>query len=202
MDGVVLPSTTTTPPNSQTSGSIVLNLPYELRQRILRYATHRHEGWFDIQSTKVSQDMKFRSGSLCAIFAVSRSLRDEALEAFYSINSFLWTIEVDNETRSDPCDYPKHSSEAQADREAWRNVLPTLLSTLCEKMDGGRRLRTLWIKITTKRIQRRPIWFNADQQAALQVLWDFQVRGKAKVFSASAYRAAIKPLDLEHKMKA
>lgn len=88
--------------------SRLLRLPYELRQRILRHAL-KHRGTIELQKPIWSAEGFFTQ----PVFFVCRSLRDEALEAFYKTNTFLWIIEIDHETRSDPAQYPLHPVQEQ-----------------------------------------------------------------------------------------
>lgn len=81
-------------------------LPYELRQRILKHAL-KHPGTIGLQTPIWDDGSTFQQ----PLFAVSRSIRDEALEAFYKINTFLWHVHrptPGNGARgdSDPVKYP------------------------------------------------------------------------------------------------
>lgn len=92
-------------PVERSSRSVFLSLPYELRQRILREALHR-DGTCHMQTPVWGQ----RRDCLDPLFEVCRSLRDEALEAFYKTNMFVWYVNIwigESECMySDPTVYP------------------------------------------------------------------------------------------------
>lgn len=80
-----------------------LDLPYELRQNILQIALRRN-GTCHLQIPIWGQ----RQDCLNPLFEVCRSLREEALEAFYKINMFCWYLNIwDHDLAySDPASYP------------------------------------------------------------------------------------------------
>lgn len=78
----------------------ILSLPFELRKRILEIAL-RQEGTVELQTPVWAGSQVFAQ----SLFQTCRLLRDEALEAFYETNDFLWIIDTENESRSDPATY-------------------------------------------------------------------------------------------------
>ena len=90
--------------NITTINSHLLNLPRELRHRILLYTLEQH-GTVELQ-----QPMWASKGHYTQpVFQVSRLLRREALQAFYESNSFLWILDLSVE-RSDPSKYVSMTS--------------------------------------------------------------------------------------------
>lgn len=83
------------------SSSPLLDLPSELRQSILQHALHQR-GTLELQHPVWAGLQDFCQ----PLFHVCRSLRQEALEAFYSTNDFLWIVDTENRLRSDPSTYP------------------------------------------------------------------------------------------------
>lgn len=84
------------------------NLPYELRQRIFSYALQQ-KGTIGMQTPIWDNGSAFTQ----PLFAVCRSFRDEALEAFYKTNTFVWHVhrpqnpsEVCASPDSRPSEYP------------------------------------------------------------------------------------------------
>ncbi|KAK0315562.1 hypothetical protein LTR01_000862 [Friedmanniomyces endolithicus] len=78
-----------------------LDLPYELRQNVLCLAL-KQVGVLELQHPIWAGEDVYRP----ALFSVCRLLRREALQAFYEVNLFLWTIDMSAHHRSDPADYP------------------------------------------------------------------------------------------------
>lgn len=81
-------------------------LPYELRQRIFRHALQQ-PGTVGLQTPVWDDGSTFTQ----PLFVVCESFRDEALEAFYKTNSFLWHVNrtekhPDARPDSDPSHYP------------------------------------------------------------------------------------------------
>lgn len=83
------------------STSAFLDLPVELRQSILQYAL-RQRGTLELQHPVWAGLQDFGQ----PLFHVCRSLRQEALEAFYGVNDFVWIIDTENMLHSDPSQYP------------------------------------------------------------------------------------------------
>ncbi|KAF2160598.1 hypothetical protein M409DRAFT_28984 [Zasmidium cellare ATCC 36951] len=83
------------------STSPLLDLPTELRQSILGHAL-RQRGTLELQHPVWAGLQDFCQ----PLFHVCRSLRQEALEAFYGTNDFLWIIDTEHRLRSDPSTYP------------------------------------------------------------------------------------------------
>lgn len=84
------------------SSTCFFSLPYELRQHILRLCVRQ------TRTIELQQPLWAGPGAFSqALFSTCRQLRDEALEAFYKTNAFVWIIEVDGRmTRTDPARYP------------------------------------------------------------------------------------------------
>lgn len=85
----------------------LLDMPYEIRQSILRYAVHE-EGTIGIQSPSWGGLEHFAQ----PLFQVCRLLRDEALEAFYETRHFVWMVNVEEPTYSDPCNYARTTTSS------------------------------------------------------------------------------------------
>lgn len=81
--------------------SPLLNLPSELRLQILELALSS-PGSIELQQPLWSDHEAYVN----PLFAVCRSLRHEALAAFYKTNTFLWYIDINDNTRTDPTIYP------------------------------------------------------------------------------------------------
>lgn len=85
------------------------HLPYELRQRIFSYALQQ-KGTVGMQTPIWDSGDAFTQ----PLFAVCRAFRDEALEAFYKTNTFLWQVHRPRNSSdlyarsddSDPSKYP------------------------------------------------------------------------------------------------
>ncbi|TKA27034.1 hypothetical protein B0A50_05225 [Salinomyces thailandicus] len=76
-----------------------LDLPYELRQQILAYALEQ-QGTIELQTPVWASKTVFTQ----PLFEVSGEMRNEALQAFYENNHFLWIIDLSID-RSDPARY-------------------------------------------------------------------------------------------------
>lgn len=81
--------------------SNLLELPYELRQQILSTCLTQN-GTIELQHPLWAGPDAFAE----PLFYTSRQLRDEALEAFYKSNAFVWVIDVDRTRMTDPSTYP------------------------------------------------------------------------------------------------
>lgn len=83
----------------------IAKLPYELRDRIFQYALQQ-KGTIGLQTPTWDNGSAFTQ----PLFAVCRTLRDEALEAFYKSNAFLWSVHRPRKPgarpTSDPSSYP------------------------------------------------------------------------------------------------
>lgn len=97
----------------------LLRLPLELRQRILHFALGITD---DSKSLYFTKSMK-SDGWNPAVFRVCRSLRDEALEAFYQTNSFTFVIGPHATGISNPLTYP-HSVEHSSGTPPLESALP------------------------------------------------------------------------------
>ncbi|KAI6894946.1 hypothetical protein KC318_g11631 [Hortaea werneckii] len=107
--------------------SHLLNLPRELRHRILLFTLEQH-GNIELQ-----QPMWASKGHYAQpIFQVSRLLRREALQAFYEGNCFLWILDLLAVERSDPSRYISMTSdETQHDATTSQNsISPSLIPVL------------------------------------------------------------------------
>ncbi|KAI7198538.1 hypothetical protein KC343_g1227 [Hortaea werneckii] len=101
--------------------SYLLNLPRELRHRILLFTLEQHG------NIEVQQPMWASKGYYAQpIFQVCRLLRREALQAFYEGNCFLWIIDLAVE-RSDPSKYVSMISETEQDQKAFQSSTMTSL---------------------------------------------------------------------------
>lgn len=87
------------------ASSQLLDLPTELRHSILQHALQQR-GTLELQHPVWAGLQDFCQ----PLFHVCRSLRQEALEAFYSANDFLWIIDTEHRLRSDPSTYPAPAS--------------------------------------------------------------------------------------------
>lgn len=85
-----------------------LDVPYELRQRILSFAL-KQKGTIELQHPVWGGQAIFAQ----PLFQVCRFLRDEALQAFYETNCFLWIVDSGQQRarRSDPADYPSMTQD-------------------------------------------------------------------------------------------
>ncbi len=209
----------------------LLDLPTELRLRILKYATYQNQhGTIEIQTPVWTIRDKYDG----AVFAVCRSLRDEALEAYYNTNFFLWNVSVDDSRRSDPCDYPqawqqqqgsmtsatpwrypllfKHLRHLylnmwfpkQSDKKAWLTTLPAQLDKVLRVLDCGKQLFTLHVNLTTNFFPE-PAVLNKRGKTALKVLSRFEVKGSVTLsmsFHCNNCRRDIRALGLASKMQA
>lgn len=83
----------------------IARLPYELRQRIFGYAL-KQKGTVGLRTPVWDDGSAFKQ----PLFGVCHSFRDEALEAFYTTNTFLWHIHrpqhVGARPDADPSKYP------------------------------------------------------------------------------------------------
>ena len=105
-----------------------LDLPYELRQNILCLAL-KQVGVLELQRPVWAGEDVYQP----ALFSVCRLLRREALQAFYEVNLFLWTIDLSARHRSDPAEYhslrPRNEEKDQRSRSLETDdlaVLPVL----------------------------------------------------------------------------
>lgn len=104
-------------------------LPYELRQRIFAYAL-RQKGTIALQRPVWDVSAPFEQ----PLFTVCRSFRDEALEAFYKTNSFLWQVNrpqgAGGRLDSNPTEYPlfSHANEDVTPALPWH--YPRLMQDL------------------------------------------------------------------------
>lgn len=153
-------------------------LPYELRQRITKYALEK-KGSIGIQTPTWDHGSSFGE----PMFAVSRTLRDEALEAFYQTNTFVWNVNRGHspgaQPDSDPSTYPLEPKGVQhaltpslpwyyphllknlryliinvcippnRDAMAWSMTFPLQLRSLVEALNGGSKLKRLRICAST-----------------------------------------------------
>ncbi|KAI7284706.1 hypothetical protein KC345_g2190 [Hortaea werneckii] len=104
-------------------GSHLINLPRELRHRILLFALKQH-GNIELQQPMWASKGYYAQPA----FQVCRLLRREALQAFYEGNCFLWIIDLAVE-RSDPSKYVSMTSETEHDKEASQNsTMSSLIS--------------------------------------------------------------------------
>jgi len=92
----------------ESSSSCLLDLPYELRQRILTLAL-KQKGTIELQHPVWAGKDVFAQ----PLFQVCRLLRDEALQAFYETNCFLWIIDSSVTHRSDPAVYASITGDAR-----------------------------------------------------------------------------------------
>ena len=95
-------------PHADENKCHIASLPYELRQRIFRFALQEISP-LELQTPLWAERKTFT----CPLFQVCRPYRDEALEAFYKTNIFFWTIYLEETihkangfTHSDPTKYP------------------------------------------------------------------------------------------------
>ncbi|EME81461.1 uncharacterized protein MYCFIDRAFT_176738 [Pseudocercospora fijiensis CIRAD86] len=145
--------------------SHLLNLPFELRHRILIHAL-KQKGSIELQYPVWASLQVFDQ----PLFQTCRSLRTEAVQAFYEVrdckdlatkhiiltrsrplkvNDFLWVIDVENKSRSDPSTYPTCPASTgklrQASPKNYAYTIPNCLPW--EYPDLMRRLRHLQINI-------------------------------------------------------
>ncbi|KAF7190717.1 hypothetical protein HII31_07876 [Pseudocercospora fuligena] len=124
--------------------AFLLNLPFELRHRILIYAL-KQKGTIELQYPVWAGLQVFDQ----PLFQTCRSLRSEAVKAFYETNDFLWVIDVENKSRSDPSAYSISSASTgnlrQASPKNYAYTIPNCLPW--EYPDLMQRLRHLQINI-------------------------------------------------------
>lgn len=89
-----------------TTDPSLLDLPHELRQQILQLALIQ-KGSIELQHPVWAGQDTFAQ----PLFQVCQLLREEALQAFYEANCFLWTIDTTVQHRTDPSTYPSMSSQ-------------------------------------------------------------------------------------------
>ncbi|KAK3109491.1 hypothetical protein LTR53_017207 [Teratosphaeriaceae sp. CCFEE 6253] len=80
----------------------LLDLPFELRHRILSCALESPHNALELQSPLWGGAEAYAP----PLFRVSRGIRAEALRAFYETNTFLWLVDLSVSHRSDPASYP------------------------------------------------------------------------------------------------
>ncbi|KAI6881311.1 hypothetical protein KC360_g8555 [Hortaea werneckii] len=103
------------------TGPQLLNLPRELRHRILLFTLEQHG------NVELQQPMWSSKGNYAQpIFQVCRLLRREALQAFYEGNCFLWIIDL-AVVRSDPSKYVPMISETEHNEEAFQSSIKSSL---------------------------------------------------------------------------
>ncbi|EMC95537.1 hypothetical protein BAUCODRAFT_24585 [Baudoinia panamericana UAMH 10762] len=96
---------------ASSTGSRLLDLPYELRERIF-HAALQQSGTIELQYPLWAG----RSTFIQPLFHVCRSLRDEVVQAFYQTNVFLWVIDS-AAPRGDPSEYPEADDDPH---QQWR----------------------------------------------------------------------------------
>lgn len=166
--------------------SSLLSLPYELRQNIFSFAV-KDIGTIELQKPTWSYlQPQFEEG----IFITSRQLRDEALEAFYKCNTFLWIIDFSQPTKnprsemSDPSTYPERHETA-----AVTPAMPWYYSRLMQH------LRDVELNIYLPPTQDEATWFSGFQNALANLvealdcgsrLWNFSISFSSRAFDASS----------------
>ena len=207
--------------------SLLLQLPYELRQRIFECAL-RQLGTIGLQYPPWTE----RDVFVQPLFQVSRASRDEALEAFIKTNNWLWIVEPGSSARSDPAEYPilaneDHSSPltpclpwlyphlwkhlrclhvnihlpADRDTEGWADLFPQGLANLIRTLDHGRRLSELHLSLISKcHLARFPL--ARDHRKALDTLSQMRVRGKVRATLRNFKDVRGRNLSLERRMRA
>lgn len=68
----------------------LLTLPYELREQIITYLLYQQ------QSIKLQYPLESLAVFRPSIMQVCKSLRKEAVEIFYRVNTFTWTIDPES----------------------------------------------------------------------------------------------------------
>ena len=206
----------------------LLRLPFELRQRILSIAL-KQQGTLELQRPMwADEELVFNQ----PLFKVCRMLREQGLEAFYKANSFLWIIDIEHGSRSDPAEYPlpsrahmltpfwpwryPHTLEfirhlhlnvylpSDLHDDDWNSIFPAQLVRLVESLERGRKLLDLHVLLTTKRYGYR-ISMRSDHRRTLDILSQLEVRGKVHVmmrYDFKEVRQSIETLQLEKRMKA
>ncbi|KAM3414111.1 hypothetical protein BST61_g10769 [Cercospora zeina] len=99
----------------------LVGLPYELRRSVLQLLLMQR-GTIELQYP-VWAGLEVFSQPL---FRTCHRLRDEALDVFYETNDFLWVIDVEHKSRSDPATYPAPTATVNN----WRQVDPHTINTL------------------------------------------------------------------------
>jgi hypothetical protein len=212
------------------STSSLLSLPFELRQHIFGFAL-KEVGTIELTHPLWAVPQAFSQ----PLFLTSKEVRDEALEAFYKTNAFLWIID-DEEWRSNPADYARaHSHDRDSsmitpalpwdyphllqhlrhlhvniclpkeeNEKAWHNHLQSSLSSLVEALDGGRRLRSVAILFTSRRINTLLHPLSSQHLHVLNTLSQMEVPGMVKMrtrYDFQQVKASIESLGLEKAMK-
>ena len=168
------------------------------------------------------------------LFLTSRQVRDEALEAFYKTNTFLWIIEHE-EGRSNPAhdvrtnsgrdeamitpafpwDYPhlpQHLRHLhvniylpkEENERAWRQHLQSSLSSMIEALDSGRRLQSMVILFTCRRINTLLRSLSTEHLQVLNTLSQMEVPGTVRVrtrYDIRQIKMSIDSLGLEKAMR-
>lgn len=109
----------------QTNKSYFLDLPFELRNYILTLVL-RQTGTIELQHPLWAGLQVFAQ----PLFKVNRSVRDEALDAFYEVNDFLWVIDTEHRMRSDPARYPEATNSIPNGKFNGGNIRPEIGSPL------------------------------------------------------------------------
>lgn len=167
--------------------STLLTLPYELRELILQLALKQRgmavpdERLSSILLTDpVTLELQFPIWTSLGpysepLFQVCRSLRTEALEAFYKVrlpawktcdmaliffqtNEFLWRIDARHRTLSDPADYPAPARRVRDRVGSWEPIFNPPLTPLLpwEYPDLMRQLRNLHVELYLPNYKQLP----------------------------------------------
>jgi len=102
-----------------------LDLPYEIRQIILQHSLCQ-KGTIEIQHPVWAGLRVFAQ----PLFRVSRLVRNEALQAFYETNDFLWIIDTEHKLRSNPTTYPAPTAFVHNGRYITPEIDPVLTPIL------------------------------------------------------------------------
>ncbi len=186
------------------NASRLMSLPYEIRKIILEYATLQH-GRVELQRPIWG----IPEATTFGIFASSKALREEALEAYYNANTCLLIVDakraelstypVGDEgqvrpfTPQQPWRYPYLIRDLRNlnitiklppmdDGDAWRLGFRRQVESLVHSLDYGRRLTSLEVSLLMPVSQtpwRSPL--TTTQKGTLDVLTELKVRANVGV---------------------
>ena len=213
------------------ASSALLALPYELRQRILRFAL-KQRGSVELQRPLWAGHEEF----VQPLFMTNKQIRIEALEAFYKVNAFTWGINTCDQIRSNPAQYPLSDNRFgdasilpaipwhypyihQHLRHIYLSIyLPSLgmeaaqcagytaiLSEMVAALDKGKRLRNMSISFVTVRSYTWASLSMSSMLGMLKILTEMEIPGRISINTRNLIgdaKEGVLALDLESNMAA
>ncbi|CAK1366774.1 unnamed protein product [Cercospora beticola] len=121
----------------------LLGLPCELRRSVLQLLL-KQRGTIELQYPVWAGLGVFSQ----PLFQTCHRLREEAIDVFYETNDFLWIIDLENHSRSDPAKYPVSTTVVNDRRPAKPHMTSTLTPVLPWEFSGlMSRLRHLHVNL-------------------------------------------------------